>query len=123
MLCAETVVTMRRIALKLIVLVFLLHIVPLRAAESEVGATDKVYQDYTEAYQKAAQNYERAAKESQNSSYVSYAILGAFLLVALTVAAKTRRAQMAYSERAIQINLANQKLLEEIRDLLKRGHT
>ena len=114
---------MRRIALKLIVLVFLLHAVPLRAAESEVGGTDKVYRDYTEAYQKAAQNYERAAKESQNSSYVSWAILGAFLLVALTVAAKTRHTQMAYSERAIQINLANQKLLEEIRDLLKRGRT
>jgi hypothetical protein len=33
-----------------------------------------------------------------------------------------RRSQKAYGKRVIQINLANQKLLEEIRDLLKEGH-
>jgi len=97
--------------------------VPLRAAESEVGAADKVYRDYTAAYQRAAQDYERAARESQKSSYITYAILGAFLLFAVTAASKARRTQKAYSERAIQINLANQKLLEEIRDLLKNGRT
>jgi len=114
---------MKRNALKLVALLLLLHVAPVRAAESEAGTTEKVYRDYTDAYQKAAQSYEKAAKESQSSSYVTYAVLGAFFLFLSTIAIKTRRAQKVYSDRALQINLANQKLLEEIRDLLKNGRT
>lgn len=114
---------MKRNALKLAALLLLLHTVPVRAAGPEVGTTERVYRDYTEAYQKAAQAYEQSAKQNQNSGYVTYAVLGVFFLFVFNLATKTRRAQMAYSERALEINKANQKLLEEIRDLLKNGRT
>ena len=93
----------------------------IRAAEPEAGSSEKVYRDYTEAYQKAAASYEKAAKENQSSSYVTYAVVGAFLVFIVIIAIKNRRAQKAYTERALELRLANQKLLEEIRDLLKNG--
>jgi hypothetical protein len=61
--------------LKLISLVLLLHTAPIGAAESEAGSTEKVYRDYAEAYQKAAQTYENAARQSQSSSYITWMVL------------------------------------------------
>jgi len=119
----ENFAPMKRNALKLAALLLMLHTVSVRAAGPEAGTTERVYRDYTEAYQKAAQAYEQSAKQNQNSGYVTYAVLGVFFLFVVNLASKTRRAQMAYSERALEINKANQKLLEEIRDLLKNGRT
>ena len=98
------------------ILLWLLHSVSVRAAESEPYTTDKVYRDYMESYQKAADAYDKSRREG----YVSYAILGGFLIVLFALA---RRTQRAYSEKSLQISLANQKLLEEIRDLLKKDRT
>jgi uncharacterized protein (UPF0254 family) len=111
---------MKRNALALGILLFLSNPALIHAADSEPTGTEKVYRDYTEAYQKAAQSYERSAKEGQNNTIVIGTVAGLFLLYAVAISTKNRRFQKVYTERALQINEANQKVLEEIRDLLKR---
>lgn len=114
---------MKTKALKLAALLLLLHPSLVLAADPEVGTTDKVYRDHTETYQKAGQAYEQSAKQNQNCAYVTYGVLGALFLFVFILGTKTRRAQKVYIERVLEINLANQKLLEEIRDLLKNART
>lgn len=121
--CALNNAPMNNHTFGLLALVCLLPVATLGAAESEMNSTEKLYQGYIEAYQKSAQSYDNAARESRFSSYIAYAIAGPILLFAVAVLIKARRAQTNYSESALQINRANQKRLEEIRDLLKNGRT
>ena len=91
---------------------------PIRAAESDREATERLYREYTESYQKAAEAYEKSVKQGQTNAYVSYAIAAVFVILIFAVALRTQR---FYGQRSFQMQLANQKLLEEIRDLLKQG--
>jgi hypothetical protein len=65
----------------------------------------------------------QAAMQNQAGAYVSYAFLAVCVLSVVIVARKAQGKQKMYMERALQVQLANQKLLEEIRDLLKNGRT
>jgi len=110
---------MKRNALKLAALLFLLHPVLVPAGESETGPTDKIYRDYTEAYQKTVQAYEQSAQAKKIGTYLTYVTVGAFCLFCFMLL----RWQKTQNERSVQVGLRSLQLLEEIRDLLKNGRT
>ena len=108
----------KRLVVILAVLCLVYGFVGVQAAESERDATEKLYRDYTESYQKAAEAYEKSVKQGQINTYVSCAVAAGFIFLIFAISLRTQR---FYNKRAIQVHLANQKLLEEIRDLLKKN--
>jgi len=58
---------------------------PIRAAESDREATERLYREYTESYQKAAEAYEKSVKQGQTNAYVSYAVAAVFVILIFAV--------------------------------------
>src|SRR5437016_2383237 len=89
-------------------------IAPIRSAYAQAAS---VSQQSKETYQKEMEMYEAARQRNQIVTYACLVILAVFIPVFLVTVKRGR----ANSQKMIQILSANQKVLEEIRDLLKAG--
>ncbi len=80
-------------------------------------ARNQVYADYAASYKKAALSYDRSVSQGRIDNIV-YGVV--FLLVLLLIVARAQKKQRKYMDDSLEIARANQKALEEIRDLLKK---
>ena len=85
--------------------------------DSTEDAKARVYSDYAASYKKAALSYDRAVAQSRIEN-IAYGI--GFLLVIIVFAIKAQKKQRKYMDDALEIARANQKVLEDIREILKK---
>jgi len=83
-------------------------------------ANAKAYADYAESYKKAALTYDKAAAENERSNYISVGVVFLALGVAVIVARKVQKRQKRYMDEAMAVAKANQEVLKEIRDALRK---
>ena len=89
-------------------------VAPIQAAYvREAGLSEQS----NEAYQKEMEMYEASTRRNTIVTYSCLVILAAFLPTFFVISKRGK----ARSDKVIEVLLANQKVLEEIRDLLKAG--
>jgi hypothetical protein len=103
-----------------IILVCLVSCSTLSAQSNADEEKAKMYRDYTEAYRKAAASNEQATIKSERSAHVSWVILGLLFVFLGVVTAKVQKRQKRYFDGMVAIAKENQKVLEEIRDSLRK---